>query len=47
MTKELIDTLGKIEPEHIVVIHGVEYAKVYKVSDIPLEDYENLIQVED
>jgi hypothetical protein len=47
MTKELIDVLGKIEPEHTVILNGAEYAKVYKVSDIPQEDYENLIHVED
>lgn len=47
MTKELIDILNKIEPEHTVILNGAEYAKVYKVSDIPQEDYENLIQVED
>jgi hypothetical protein len=47
MTKELIDVLNRVEPEHTVILNGAEYAKVYKVSDIPQEDYENLIRVED
>ncbi|MGD8455817.1 MAG: glycosyltransferase family 39 protein [Anaerolineales bacterium] len=47
MPKELIDVLSKIEPEYTAIINGVEYAKVYKVSDILKNDYENLMQVED
>jgi hypothetical protein len=44
MTKKLLDVLEKIEPEHTVMINGVEYAKVYKTSDIPPDDYQSLIQ---
>jgi 4-amino-4-deoxy-L-arabinose transferase-like glycosyltransferase len=47
MTKALVDTLSRIEPEHIVVINGAEYAKVYKVSDIPPADYAKLIEVKE
>jgi len=47
MTKALVDTLSQIEPEHTVVINGAEYAKVYKVSDIPPADYEKLIEVKE
>jgi hypothetical protein len=47
MPKELIDTLNQVEPEYTVVIDGVDYAKIYKASDIPQEDWEKLISVGD
>jgi 4-amino-4-deoxy-L-arabinose transferase-like glycosyltransferase len=34
---ELFDLLDRIEPIHRVWIDGIEYARIYKISDIPLD----------
>jgi len=34
---ELFDLLDQVEPVHRVWMEGIEYARIYKVSDIPLD----------
>jgi hypothetical protein len=41
-TKDLALALGGVSPEHVIVFNGIEYAKIYKVSDMP----EGIFQVE-
>jgi 4-amino-4-deoxy-L-arabinose transferase-like glycosyltransferase len=38
---ELFDILEDIEPVHRVWLEGIEYVRIYRVKDIPLESYVN------
>jgi hypothetical protein len=36
----LFDILDQVEPEHTVWINGIEYARIYKVSDLPVAAFD-------
>lgn len=42
----LIDALDSVQPEHVIWIHQIEYVRIYKVTDLPPEFYELLLQEE-
>lgn len=39
----LLDALDIIEPLHIVTINGIEYARLYRVADLPQQVYQELM----
>lgn len=41
--ERLIDALDPILPEHIIWINQIEYARIYKVDDLPADFYEYLL----
>lgn len=43
-SQPIFDALREIPPEKTIIIHGVEYVTIYKVSDIPDTVYETLLQ---
>ncbi len=40
--RPLLSALEDVKPEHVVVIDGVEYARIYRTADIPAEVYAEL-----
>lgn len=43
-SQPIFDALRDISPEETIMIHGVEYVTIYKVSDIPETVYETILQ---
>jgi 4-amino-4-deoxy-L-arabinose transferase-like glycosyltransferase len=39
-----LDALKNVKPEHVVTIHGMEYARIYRTADIPESVYEALVK---
>ncbi|MBI5298282.1 MAG: glycosyltransferase family 39 protein [Chloroflexi bacterium] len=37
-----LEAMQSVEPEHVVTIHGMEYARIYRSADIPESVYEAL-----
>jgi hypothetical protein len=37
-----LEAMQSAKPEHIVTIHGVEYARIYRTADIPESVFETL-----